>query len=64
MRRMIVGQAEEMCEDPDFPEASAAQACLFAVRAHRGGILAPSRPEDEKKWLRLAGQLLARVSEP
>lgn len=60
MRRMIVGQAEEMCEDSDFAGDSAAQACLFAVRAHRDRLLAPSQPDDEKRWLRRAGELLAR----
>ncbi len=64
MRRMIVGQAEEMCGNPVFSGDSAAQACLFAVRAHRDRLLAPSQPDDEKKWLRRAGELLARpVSE-
>ncbi len=59
-RKHLVETAARMCEDSPFPDENRAQACLFAAKAHRVGLLVPSQAERERTLLRRAGEFLAR----
>jgi hypothetical protein len=59
LRKYALEQARKLCQDDSFSPDSAAQACLFTVKAHRGGVLASPDPELERTLLRRAGRLLA-----
>jgi hypothetical protein len=60
LRKHSLNTARELCEDDTFSPDSAAQACLFTVKAHRDGVLASPDPALERTLLRRAGRLLAR----
>lgn len=64
LRKYALDQARKLCQDDSFPPDSAAQACLYTVKAHRGGVLASPDPELERTLLRRAGRLLALTAAP